>query len=91
MANTRRAKGAARGKSGKSGEAAQLRHAMFVLADAMAEQLRIATQLTFVLCMIDPRPTDESEAVVYQAMEIHDRLEAAEHIQRRIFRLAKAK
>jgi hypothetical protein len=31
-------------------------------------------------------PTDR----VYQAMEIHDRLEAADNIQRRLFRLAGA-
>ncbi|HEY1632076.1 MAG TPA: hypothetical protein VGF56_12240 [Rhizomicrobium sp.] len=66
QAKARRAKVAAPRKSGKSASIAELRHAMFLLVDAMAEQLRIATQLTFVLCMIDPRATDESEAVVYQ-------------------------
>ena len=56
----------------------------------MAEQLRVASQLTFVLCMIDPRPADECEAVVFQAMEIHDRLEAAVVVQRKLYRLAQA-
>ncbi|HEY2068596.1 MAG TPA: hypothetical protein VGG48_03490 [Rhizomicrobium sp.] len=81
MANKRRAKAAAR---------PAVRQQMLELVDSLETQLRVASHLTFVLCMIDPRPNEEFDAVIYQAMEIHDRLETATALQRRLFRLAQA-
>jgi acid phosphatase class B len=90
MTNMRRAKAPAR-KRARRPARADIRSSVFLLADEMDIPLRRASQIVFLMEMIDTRQGDEAQAIAFVAGEVRDKLDQVSSALAKLFRLAEGK